>query len=175
MMKIKVHFSKKVHGIIIGSKGIMAVEKIPFSHVAVELPFGIIFESIPGGSRMIPFQRWIDEYQVIKTFEMTTEISEENVKRAISGILSELWARPYSFRQVIGILIMMTFKNSELARRIAKKFVSSTDLICTELAARFLDAIGLWTGSNSFDSISLREVYRVAWRFKSDESEGPAL
>lgn len=175
MISMKIHFSTKCHGITIGAKGIMSVEKIPFSHVSIELPLGIIFESVPGGSRMIPMKSWIHEYQIIRTFDLNLDVTEAELRRSIDGILSELWSKPYGFGQIFGILILMIGAYSELSRRIAKMFVSSSDLICTELVARFLDSLGLWTGSKSFDTLTLREVFRVAWRLEHGEHEDPSV
>lgn len=174
-MILRVHAATKISGITIGACILKTVEQLPFSHVAVELPFEIIFESVPGGVRLIPRNHWVKEYAIVKTFELETHGIREKLPSIVSTVIGDLYERPYAYLSVLSAGVVIAFGRFAWARRLARKVGSSYGQICTELVGRFLDAIGLWKGPRSFDTLRLKEVYRELWRLENAKKLRPSI
>lgn len=163
MIELRVVFSKNRHWWALGSRFLMWVEGVPFSHVSLSLfiPGGYmyepqIFESVYPRSRKITYSEWIKKYHPVKEFEFTVG----NEAYEMFSKLHNLLDRKYSVWQLVKIGMQLIAKGFNKSL-FSKDWGCEKHQICTEFVARvFAEPPFNMFKDMSPDIIGLKETYR---------------
>lgn len=154
---MKIHFSKKKSGITIGSKLIMYVEEISFSHVSIEVN-GHVYESVWPKSRKISLSNWEKKYQSVETVEIETTLFQDDL---LEQDMSEMIGVRYSIMQLFWIGVGILFE--PISAYISERNLNgSRFLICTEFVGSILENHFDVEFKEQKDMLSVGDVYKYA-------------
>lgn len=157
-MIVYVHCSKKKGRYQFGSKLIQFVEKLPFSHFAIEfhLDSFLILEAVSPKSRQICGMEWRKSYEVVRSFRMNIpDVKKEDVLHFIKNHTG----KPYAFYMLIWLGIALIDKSIDRAIG-SNRWDGRKKLICSELVGRFLNDFLAIEFEKNLDTLGLKEVYR---------------
>lgn len=125
--------------------GIRWVLKTPYNHVFIYLPHNnTIIEADFKGVRQINKDNWVLDNEVVE--EHSIFVKDKDWPR-VSEVLHEFIGTEYGYWQIVKILFNYKFKKEN----------GEAKLICSELAARVMDAI-TDLGIEVFDGITPRDI-----------------
>lgn len=165
---LTVLFTKRRSKWAIGSLIIMFFERFPASHCAIMFEDNYILESRFPVSRLVERDEFLKTHKVVKEFKLAFNFPEDFDK--VAKISEGLVGINYSIVQLVTIGIGIVF-------RFLRKFINrlvvngSKSMVCTELAFRVLYFFFEIKNKKSFDSYSLRDLYRECLIIQKEQSK----
>ena len=151
-MILKVCFGRRDEFYMVGSQIIRAVEETDYSHAWIELD-GMVFEAVFPKSHCIKKM----DHKYTTTHEFSFFMHDEN-KSAALNFLYNLMDIRYAVSQLFSIFA--GYLNRWINKKISKKNINGkSEIICTELCARFLSEFYAIDFKQSFDNVDLKELF----------------
>jgi hypothetical protein len=133
MVTVSVMLAHRREWWTVGSKILMAWERVNFSHCAVEID-GLVYESVWPEARVMKKDEWVKKYRVTK--QWGSVVSDETADQMEDWFTEHVVGKQYSLPHLV--IIGLTLYSKKILNVFGdKEFDGSKCLICTE-------AVGLW-------------------------------